>query len=206
MRNFTISKYNLKCYLKQNKGRYLCFAFCVLVGVVVGLVIVASSDAYLGLITSDNKVLYSIINGTVKSSELFWRKFMNFIVPVVLIFLLSLNYYLGLLSYLVIGYQSALFVMSVSSIISIYGISGVLNFIFLSLPINSIYILILIHYSVVCLSRAREALHRKQIGFKVFDDEFLMHTIACVMLVLILVFAATIVYPLFIKNAIFIIF
>ena len=201
-----LSAFDIKIHLKQNKGLYFCFVFSMLVGLVVGFVIVASNDSYLALLTSDNKVLYSIINGTAKSAELFWRKFLNFIIPLALIFLLSLNHYAGYLSMVLVGYQSSLFVMSSCSIISVYGVSGVLNFLFLSLPINVLYLLTLIFYSVVCLKRSKQAATRKSICFGMSDHLFLLQVVICFLIVSGLVFVGTIIFPLFIKNAIFIIF
>lgn len=197
---------DINFYFRENKSYYIAFFMCLIFGIIVGMFVVFSSDTYLDLATSSDKVLFSIINGSSGVGELFWSQLLSFIFPMLIIFLLNLNFYLGLISYIVIAYQSMLFVMSMSSVISIYGISGILNAIFVMLPINLIYLCILIFFGVTCSRRSKEADRYKYFAYGLGDDSFLLKIAIGLISVILLSVLATIIYPLILKNANFIIF
>ncbi len=201
-----ISKSDIKFHYKQNSGFYFAFLVFVLIGLAVGIIIVCSGDGYIHALTSDSKVLYHFINGTANSSSIFWQKFIYFFIPLLLIFIMSLNFYVSLASFLVVAYQSSMLVISSAAIITLYGFSGVLNVLFLMMPINIIYISILISFAVFCLSRSKEALNCKNFAYGINSDWFWFKLGSCVFATLVLAFVATIILPLFLKNAIFIIY
>lgn len=204
LKNF--SKYDIKFHYKANSSYYFAFLMFILIGFVVGTIVVCGGNGYIHILTSDSKVLYHFINGTAPVFEIFWKKFVYFFVPLVLIFLLSLNFYVSLFSFVVVAYQSAMLVMSSAAIISLYGFSGAINVLFLIMPINLIYIAILISFGVFCLSRSKQALRLKSFGYGFDSNVFWIKLVFCVIAVFVLAFIATVILPLFLKNAIFIIY
>lgn len=179
--------------------------FCFFVGLVIGVVVIFSSDNYIKLLTTENKILYSYINGSAETAVLFWKKLILFFTPLVLIFLLGLNYYLSLLSYIFITYQSTLLILSCGAIIKTYGFSGFFNVLFITMPTNLIYFAVLMFYVATCVVRSKQALKVKM--FKSgFDEYFWIKTLIAAILVFLLCLIICLVYPLFLKNSVFIIF
>lgn len=206
MRLKNISKVDIKYHYKQNSGFYFAFLVFVFIGLAVGIIIVCGGDGYIKILTSDSKVLYHFINGTANSSSIFWQKFLYFFVPLILIFLMSLNYYVSLASFILVAYQSSMLVISSAALITLYGFSGVLNVLLLMLPVNIIYLSILISFGVFCLSRSKEAHICKNFAYGINSDWFWIKLASCVLGVMILAFVATVILPMFLKNAIFIIY
>ena len=92
------SSFDLKYHFKQNQTIYFMFLFCMIVGIVVGFVIIFSSTNYITLLTSESKMIYPFINGTAETAVYFWKRLLLFLTPMLLMFLLGLNYYLSLLN------------------------------------------------------------------------------------------------------------
>ncbi len=172
----------------------------------MGIIIACTGDGYVHLLTSENKILYSVINGSVNSAALFWKRFLYFLLPLIIMFILSLEYYVMLFSFLLVAYQSALLVMSMSAIISIYGFSGALSAIFLMLPVNILYIALLIIFACICFERSYNAKRCKSFTYGFNDSLFWIKVAICFVLVIILASIIAIIYPLLLKNAMFIIY
>ncbi len=201
-----LSRVDIRHHFKKNSSYYFSFLVFALFGIVIGTIVVCGGDSYIHILTSESKVLYGFINGTAGVSGIFWKKFLGFFVPILLVFLLSLNYYLSLTSFVIVTYQSALLIMSSAALISIYGFSGVLNVLFLLLPINLLYMALLIVFSVICISRSKQGAKSKYFAYGFNDEAFWLQIVLCVLVALLLAFVATVILPIFLKNAIFIIY
>lgn len=181
------------------------FLFCFLIGIVVGFVLVFSSDNYLKLLTSENKTLYTFINGTAETGGIFWKKLFAFLVPLLLIFVLCVHYITALFSYVFITYQSALLILSSASVVATYGVSGVFNVLLIMLPINVLYFVCMAYVVAVCLSRSKMASKTK--NFKDgYNGEFFVKLLIALCFVVALTVVACIIFPLFLKSSVFIIF
>lgn len=199
-------KYDIKEYLKTHSIVYVSFLIVFLLGILIGVINSLSSDNYLKVLTKDNKILYSFINGSIKAGSVFWKYLWNLFLPLLLISLLGLNFYLSLLSYVLIAYQSSIFTMSIFAIISTYGFSGVLNVLFIIFPINIIYILTLVVFASENIIRSYQANKSKIFSYNYKSREFIFVTIISVCFVILICFVGLVIIPLFLKNAIFLIF
>ena len=199
-------KFDIKEYFKNNLSLYISFLIVFLVGVIFGIINSLSSDNYLKILTKENKILYSFINGSLKVGSIFGKYLWKLILPLFLIFILGLNFYLSLFSYLIIGYQSSVLIMSIFAMVSTYGLSGVLNVLFIILPINLVYILVLIIFATENLKRSYYANKLKRVGYGFADNKYII--VSCVSLgcVILITLFGSIIIPLFLKNAIFLIF
>ncbi len=206
MKLINFNKPDLKHYFKLNSIWYVSFFITVIVGLLVGIIISLSSDSYLKILSSENKVLYNVINGTLTFGEQFWKRLMSGILPLVIIFLLSLNYYSGLLSFVYICYQSSLLSMCSSALISVYGLSGVLNVVLLVLPLNLLYLCVIIFYTTTCLSRSYFAKRYKQFSYNFNDHCFWIKILAGFFCILVLSLITAGVIPMIIKSTIYVIF
>lgn len=200
-----ISAFDIKYHFKQNRSAYISFLVCFLVGLIIGIIVLFTTESYVNLLTSENKILFTYINGTANSIEIFSEKLLIFLLPVLLIFLLGLYYYTSLLSFVFVIYQSALLVMSCGSLIRVYGLSGLLNVLLVTIPINLLYFVALIFFAVTCISRSKQALISKRFS-EGFDEIFFIKVLMTILYIVIISFYATVVLPLFLKNANFIIF
>lgn len=206
MARLYISSHDIKNHFKKNGNFYFGFLGAILVGILIGITVIISSDSYVNVLSSSSKVLYSYINGTAHMGVIFWRNLVSFIVPMLLIFILNLNLFSGLISYIIVAYQSAMLLITSSALILIYGLSGVLNVLLILLPINMLYILALVYFSVVCLERGAVARAYKHFAYGFNSSSFWLKILAAFVMVLIITLVASILYPIFIKNAILVIF
>ena len=201
-----IIKFDIKEYFKNNLSIYISFLIVFLVGMIFGVVNSVSSDNYLKILTKDNKILYSFINGSIKVGSVFGKYLWKLLLPLFLIFVLGLNFYLCLFSYLIIGYQSSVLIMSIFAIISTYGLSGVFNVLFIVLPVNLIYITTLIIFATENLKRSYNAKRIKKFAVGYAGDKFIFSLCVSVCCIVLISLVGSIIIPLFLKNAIFLIF
>lgn len=165
------SIYDLKYYFEKNKKIYLFFLFFFFVGIIVGIVIAFSSDSYLTLLTSKDKVLFDYVNGKADFGKQSVKIMLSFLVFQAIVFLLNLNFYSGLVSFVLVSYQSSLLYLSISALISSHGFSGVLTTLFLILPVNIILIGVNILFAGFCVVRSYEALKLKRFSYG-FEKNF----------------------------------
>ena len=205
VKKLSISKSEIKFHFKENKTLYFMLFLCLIFGFVIGFVLAFSSTNFVQLLTSSNKSLYAMINGTADYMGLLWKKFFGFAFPVVLLVVLNLTYYISLFGYLFITYQSALFILSCAAVIKTYSVSGVLNVVFLMIPINIVFFAVLFFAEVICLNRAKLAFKVKQFSYG-YDSVFFLQIVICVAMLFLVSLFACVVYPMFLKNSIFLIF
>ncbi len=201
-----LSKYDIKDYLKQYSKILIWFLVLFFIGIILAIFVANSDDGYLKLLTKENKILYQVINGEYVGGKVFWKKLLSLLSPMIIIFILHLNYYFSYFSFFVIAYQGMVLTLTIFAVVSTYGISGVLNSLFLILPINIIYIAILIYFSAICFYRSKVAKGQKNFLYNIKDNGFLMGTIMSVLFVILLSFFVSVIVPQILKSAIFIIF
>ena len=71
-------------------------------------------------------LIYAFINGTASKGAIFTDRLTRFIFPLIAIFVFGLNYYLSWVSYLIVGYQFSILVLTISAIVKMYFISAML--------------------------------------------------------------------------------
>lgn len=197
--------FDVRFHIKQNLKIYFMLFLCLIIGLVFGIVVAASSDEFLNLITSKNKTLYSYINGSADYFKVFWKRFLIFLAPVLLIVALGVCGYVSLFAGLFLSYQTALFVLSCTAMIKVYGLTGFLSVLFFVLPVNLIYLSILVFLSCFCITRSFIALKNKRFWMG-FDEVFFIKLFTVIFLLLILSFVSCVVVALFLKNANFLLY
>ena len=197
--------FDVRFHIKHNRKIYFMLFLCLIVGVVFGIAVAASSDEFLNLITSKNKTLYSYINGSADYFKIFWKRFLIFLAPVLLIVALGVFAYVSLLAGLFLSYQTALFVLSCTALIKIYGLTGFLSVLFFVLPVNLIYLAVLVFASCFCITRSFVALKNKKFWMG-FDEWFFMKLFAVILVLFVLSLVSCVVVALFLKNANFLLY
>lgn len=205
MKIFNFSTRDFCCHFRKNSGYYYIFLLSIIVSTIIAIVIVLSSDSYLSLLVSKNKNLYNFINGSVKFSEIFFGCLFKFILPLIIILLLGLNYHTSLLSIIFVSYQFAIFVMTITAIIVTYMFSGVLISLFFIIPVNLLFFITIIFLSVVCLERSSYA--KKTKYFKEAYDKFYFSKVFLSFAIIIcLSLIISVVFPILLKSSIFFIY
>lgn len=192
-------------HFEKNKKTYLVLLLCLIFGILIGIFIAASKTSFLGLLNVKDKNIISLINGESLSSSEFWKNIFSFLMPLVLVLLFSLNYYLNTLSFIVFIYQSSLLFLTCLALIMTYGFLGLIKVLFIILPINILYFCLLAFFVVVCSNRA--AVSQRQKCFLVgFEKSFWIKIILCFLATILISIVSYFILPIILKSAIFIIF
>ena len=202
--NFCLDE--LKYYISKRKNTYITSLIFVLVGIVIGVFIASSSDRFLSLIKSDDKILFDYINGKVSFSKQFFRLLLKFVLPMVVVFLLTVSSYSSFLGYVFLAYNGALFFLNTYAVIVEFGLIGVLSFIFLILPVNVILFLSIIFYYERCLERCKLAKRQQKMFSGFVESNFWMGTLVVFGVALTVSVALTFINLIVLKNYIFMIY
>lgn len=200
------SWFDLKYYFKKNKKIYLFFLFFFFIGILSGILIAVSSDSYLSLLTTKDKVFYDYVNGKADFSKESMKLMINFFVFQLIAFFLNLNFYTGLLSYLVVSYQTTLMYLSMVAVISQFGFSGVIKILLLMLPTNLILIVSGILFSGFCLCRSYEAKVNKKFSIGFERRSFWLIVLFFVLFGIVFSYLINFLFMLILRRRFFIIF
>lgn len=194
-------KLNIKNHLKDNAVRYYLILFASIVGLALGIYFAISGFSYSSLLTNADKNMFAYISGTASYSSIFWSRLTSLLICVLLIFVFNLVRETAFLNYIYLAYQFCLIVLSSSAIITMYGLSGILNVIFFMLPIN------LINYGLICfmavISEQRSALAKQyRLSFVSSFKEVSYFKKFLIALLIVFVFCLiySFVYPLVFKS------
>ena len=175
------------------------------VGIIIGVVLSFSNESFYELLSSNKKMVFTIMNGTIDYLGFFWKVLFQLLMPILLLFVINLNYYTGMLSYFFVSYQSASMVVSFSAVITTYGFFGIFNVFCLLLPINTIYFICLLFFCVTCRERSVKSLRSKKFNIG-FNDEFYLKSIIAVVSVIVVSLLASVIVPITLKTFAFIIY
>lgn len=205
MYSFQGLKSDIKSHLERNKTIYLMLLLCFFIGLIVGLLISVSKTSFLGLLNVKDKTFINLINGNISPMNLFWKCFAEFLLPLFVVFVFSLNYYLNFCNYLLLIYQSTLFFLSNIAIIQSYSFLGFLKVFFVVIPINLLFFVLLIFWIATCSNRVRLA-KKRNVFASVFDYDFITKLFICFGMSLLLALLVGFVFPILLKTAIFLIY
>lgn len=179
--------------------------FCFFIGVVIGIIISLSKISYLGLLNVKDKVIINIINGSISVVSSFWECLCSFALPLIIIFLFSLNYYSNFLNYIFFSYQSMLLMLTSLAMIQSYSFSGFLKILLIILPVNLIYFFIMCFWIVACTKRVSYSNKLKKFSAG-FDNAFQYSIYLSLFAIFLLSVIVGFIVPLILKSAIFVIF
>ena len=205
MQDFKFLKRDFKNHIEKNKTLYIVLLFCFFIGLILGFVIAISNVSFLGLLNVKNKNFINFINGNISIVLLFWNSFSQFLVPLIIIFFISLNYYLNFFNFVYFIYQSILLFLTSLSVIEAYSFMGFLKIFFITLPINFLYFFIMMYWIISCFKRVK--LSHKYKGFSAgFGKRFNKKIIMVIAMILLLSVLVGFIVPFVLKTAIFLSF
>lgn len=207
MTHFDRFIFEIKMHLKNNFWVYFFVVLAIVFGIGLGFFIVFSSSTYENILSPVDKNLFEYINGSVNISSLFFSKILNSILFLLIIFLTTLTIYTSFIAVLVIGYQCMLLVVSCGAIISLYGVSGVVNSLLLIIPINLANLIVMAFFCGVSISRAHVA-RRFNMDYKSSCSytKYGGLLLSCFIMSVFVCIVHTIIIPLLVKSLIVISF
>lgn len=202
--NFSI--YDIGYFFKKNQKIFIFFMIFFLIGIVAGIIIASSSDSYYSLLTTSDKVFFDYVNGKANFSKQTMKIIISSLFLELIFFVLNLNFYSGLLSFLVVGYQSAIMFLSISAVITEYGFRGVLMSLFLSVPVNLVILTSNIIFAGLCFSRAQLALKTKRALYGFDNSRYWLSVISLIIFNVVFSCLINVIFSIILRSRIFIIF
>lgn len=200
------SMYDIEYFFKKNRRIFIFLLLFFLLGIVVGIIITITSDSYLSLLVSADKNYFDYVNGKVNFSKQTIKLISAPLLMNIITFLLCLNFYTGLVSFVLVSYQSSLAFLSLTAVISEYGFRGVLMSLFMILPINLIALCTCMLMVCVCFSRVYLSFKERS-AFYGFDNRNFWFLILIINLTSIIIACCiNIILTLILRSRIFIIF
>lgn len=177
-----------------------------LIGIVVGIIIATSSDSYLSLLTTSDKVFFDYVNGKANFSKQTMKIVLSSLFLEIIFFVLCLNFYSGLLSFLVVGYQSSIMFLTISAVISEYGFRGVMMSLFLALPVNLVVIISNIIFAGLCFSRTCLSFKVKRFSYGFDNSNFWISILSLAVFNIVFSFLINFIFTIVLRSRIFTIF
>jgi len=183
------------------KKQYIYTAITTIMAIIIGVIICLTDYNYVSILKDTDKVLMDYITANVEYGTVFVSKIKDILFCLILIFCFNLSIYTSIFSYLFVGYQMVMIVLSASAVISLFGFVGILIFIFYIIPLNIINYFFITLFNNVCVKRA-EISQKYKTGF---INSFKEYNI-CIYLVISLLglflvcFISSFIIPLIIKN------
>lgn len=146
-----------KKFIISNSRLFLICALVVLLGFALGAYLVTSELAEDIVYAFSIAEISDVIIGEYSFLGLVLSNLKTLIVPMLIIFLMLTNRFTGVLSFFYLGYQGLLLGASVVSVLSDFGIGGVLVVLFLLLPMNLANFMVLISWLIVNYKRMQVA-------------------------------------------------
>ena len=200
-------KDELNAHFVNHSKQYYISIFVTILAIVIGLILSFSDYSYLSILNAKENMLFDYILGSINKVEIFYEKLKNVFLSLVVVFALNISVYSSFLAYIYVGYQFVLLILSTVSIISLYSFFGVLIVIFLILPINLIYYLILNSYNCILSKRASIA-NSLKLGFidSFKENKTYVYIFIVIIMFLILCIIYSFILPLFVKSFWFILY
>lgn len=200
------SMYDIEYFFKKNQRIIFFLIVFLVLGLAVGIIITVTSDSYLSLLVSGDKTFFDYVNGKANFSKQTMRLIMSLLILNFIIFILNLNFYSGLFSFLIISYQSSLAFLSITAVISEYGFRGILISLLMILPINLINLLISMLMTCICFSRVCLTIKNKQRFYGLSDRRFWLVILILCLVCVVFACGVNIFLTLILRSRIFVIF
>ena len=91
---------NIKAHIKRNSMSYFITCVVLLIGLIIGVVLSVTGYKYTSLLTSADKNMFDYITGEAEYSSIFYSRFGNTLLSLLILIVLSLSIYSSVLSFL----------------------------------------------------------------------------------------------------------
>lgn len=191
----------VKRFIALNKRLYLLNLLVFIIGVVAGAILVLAGQMDETVYTSLEVSIVDIITSDYSGISLFFSGIVRLIIPITIIFVMFLTRYTSFLGYVYYAYQSLLLGGSVASLVTSSGVAGLINALFVVLPINLLNFFLISSSLIVFYKRLKLARLQKLTiihSTKIFLPKIIAITVGVVFSAIIYGF----IYPLLIRSMI----
>ena len=200
-----MSSFDFKDYLydhfKNNTARYYIILVSTFLGLVLGIVLALNGFSYTSILNLSDRNLINYINGSVGFWDVFISRFSNLFLCLIIIFVFNIVKQTRILNYIFLGYQMCLTILFSSAIITLYGLSGILNVLIFILPINIINIFLLSYVSCICMQRAYDvAKYKMEFGEGFKEKKYWIELFIGIVILIIFCIIHSMIYPLIFKS------
>lgn len=140
-------------FIRLNKKLYLFSLLVSVAGLILGIILSTTGGMEGGVYSTGQTSLYDIIVNDYSAFSLLWENLIRLILPLLIIYLLSLTKYTSFLAFIYLGYQSMLLGASIIGLVQENGVAGIINGLVVVLPINAVNFLLLVSGLVVFIKR-----------------------------------------------------
>lgn len=190
---------DVKGFILSNKGLFLFSLLFILIGMIIGVVIAIRSSDSLTIFASSAVSLTDLIAGDYSAGALFFSCFTKLLLAVVILFLFSLTKLTSILNYVYLAYQGMLVSITATNLIYINGVSGILNVVLFTLPVNVVNLMIIAYASSLFIKR-RE--YSKEYNKKFFTSfgVYLHQFIGLIIGMLVASAIYGVIYPILLRS------
>jgi len=201
------NKNDITEHFSKCKNLYIITVVTLIISIIIGIVLSFGDFNYLSILNSSDNKIFDLIIGDFKPKEMYYLKLKNILLFFMIIFLLNTNVYSSFLSFVYLGYQFLLFVFTCIGVVNLNGFVGLINVVFLLIPINLIYYFIMVVFNCVLVNRAFVAYKYRYKFLDSFKSENVLRLIiVCFILSIIVCFVYSYIVPLFIKSLVFVVY
>ena len=144
---------DIKEFVITNKILFLISFLFIFIGLVIGVVIEIKTTDTLTIFASSTASLTDIITGDYSAGTLFFSCFKKVFLATVILFVFSLTKITSFLNYIYLAYQGMLVSATATNLIYLNGLTGALNVVLFTVPVNLINLLIIAYASSLFIKR-----------------------------------------------------
>ena len=144
---------DVKQFIVSNKILFLISFLFIFIGIIVGVIIEIKTTDTLTIFVSSTASLTEIITGDYSAGTLFFTCFKKVFLAVIILFVFSLTKFTSFLNYIYLAYQGMLVSATATNLVYLNGISGVLNVVLFTVPVNLINLIIIAYASSLFIKR-----------------------------------------------------
>ncbi len=184
-RNNNTFKYLIVDHFLDYKWGYIIFLIIILTGLIFGFILGFNRADNFSITDMPDTIFVKFISKKIGVFALFFSRLFGFLGLVLLILSLCFKPFLCWINFFIVLYHSFLVGINSAILISLFKIGGIVNVIFLYLPINVVcLVLIAVVASIGFLSSIRQ----KQTGYGVFSAQFFMENKMALLICFMLAF------------------
>lgn len=190
---------DVKQFILSNKILFLVSLLFIFIGIVIGIIVEVTTTDTLTIFADSTASLAEIITGDYSASSLFFSCFKKIMLAVIILFVFSLTKFTSFLNYVYLAYQGMLVSMTATNLIYLNGITGALNVILFTLPVNLINLLLIAYASSLFIKR-RELQKTYRKGFFQSFSTYSGQIIGLAVGVVISCTIYGVIYPLLLRS------
>ena len=149
---FSQIKYALLQFYSKNKLKIIFLIFLIVLFLLTGVFTALKISDIEKALKSTEFSFEAITNGNIYDFSFFIKRYLSILFVMFLLFIFSLNKFISIFGFVLIGYRAFLITLNCTLIIRYVGIGGIINAIVIILPCQILYLLLMsLFFIILCL-------------------------------------------------------